>query len=109
MIENTNDALILFVEDEQCDDGVLRPSTMIGWELEANGSVYPVTPMSGVVRGGWAIYDARLQSGYGHTTGKTQVTMEGMKKWVKENVDGCDGDCGSCPTGDKPTGKETLQ
>lgn len=101
MIENHRMDLFLFVEAEQAEDGALRPSTLLGWKLGPDGTAYPVTPMSGVVLGGWALFDAFHELACGHTSGNTLVTPKNVARWVVQNLSdrGCDGDCENCPDG----------
>jgi hypothetical protein len=102
VIENHRMDLFLFVEEEQDDSGTtLRPSTLLGWQMGPNGLAYPITPMTGVVTGGWALFDAFHEIACGHTSGNTVVTPANVARWVRKNLSDtdCDGDCENCPDG----------
>lgn len=87
MFMNNREDIVLFVECEQGESETLRPSTLLGWVLDSDGEVYPVTPSSGVVKSGWAMYDMQIEASVGKTTKNSRITPKSISDWVQENVE----------------------
>jgi hypothetical protein len=88
MITNLREDLFLFVEDEQGPvDAPLRPSTLLGWVADSTGRVFPITPITGIVQGGWSCFDGQLELAYGRTKEDSRIHPEHIQAWIEEHFD----------------------